>query len=118
MPLNHVPLSRNLVNLLLERLQSMNEDSLGGWTASEARSDLKILSGPLINKLHSIFSDDLVDRENETLRERVVELERRLHDQNDEITCLRATLADALRRISSLEAGKGGCGGVHMQTIR
>jgi len=52
-------------------------------------------------------SDDLVDRENETLRERVVELERRLHDQNDEVTCLRATLADALRRISSLEAGKG-----------
>ena len=54
-----------------------------------------------------IFSDDLIERENETLRERVVDLERRLHDQNDEVTCLRATLADALRRISSLEAGKG-----------
>ena len=53
------------------------------------------------------FSDDLIERENETLRERVVDLERRLHDQNDEVTCLRATLADALRRISSLEAGKG-----------
>jgi len=52
-------------------------------------------------------SDDLIERENETLRERVVDLERRLHDQNDEVTCLRATLADALRRISSLEAGKG-----------
>ena len=50
----------------------------------------------------------MVERENETLRERVVDLERRLHDQNDEVTCLRATLADALRRISSLEAGKGG----------
>jgi hypothetical protein len=27
--------------------------------------------------------------------------------QNDEITCLRATLADALRRINQLESGKG-----------
>ena len=50
----------------------------------------------------------MVERENETLRERVVDLERQLHEQNDEVTCLRATLADALRRIGSLEAGKGG----------
>ena len=66
--------------------------------------------GPLPNRQKSnsrTFSDDLIERENETLRERVVDLERRLHDQNDEVTCLRATLADALRRISSLEAGKG-----------
>ena len=51
------------------------------------------------------ISDDM--RESETLRERVLELERRFQDQNDEITCLRATLADALRRITSLESGKG-----------
>ncbi len=49
----------------------------------------------------------MVENENETLRDRVSDLEKRVHDQNDEITCLRATLADALRRINSLEAGKG-----------
>ena len=51
--------------------------------------------------------DDMVENENETLRDRVSDLEKRVHDQNDEITCLRATLADALRRINTLEAGKG-----------
>ena len=48
----------------------------------------------------------MVENENETLRDRVGDLEKRVHDQNDEITCLRATLADALRRINTLEAGK------------
>ena len=52
------------------------------------------------------FSDDMVENENETLRDRVHDLEKRVHDQNDEITCLRATLADALRRINTLEDGK------------
>ena len=55
----------------------------------------------------SLFSDDMVENENETLRDRVSDLEKRVHDQNDEITCLRATLADALRRINSLESTKG-----------
>merc|ERR1712241_1249657 len=50
--------------------------------------------------------DDMVEHENETLRDRVSDLEKRVHDQSDEITCLRATLADALRRINTLEAGK------------
>lgn len=49
----------------------------------------------------------MVENENETLRDRVSDLEKRVHDQNDEITCLRATLADALRRINTLESGKG-----------
>lgn len=53
------------------------------------------------------FPDDMVENENETLRDRVSDLEKRVHDANDEITCLRATLADALRRINTLEAGKG-----------
>ena len=50
--------------------------------------------------------DDMVEHENETLRDRVSDLEKRVHDQSDEITCLRATLADALRRINELEDGK------------
>ena len=48
----------------------------------------------------------MVEHENETLRDRVSDLEKRVHDQGDEITCLRATLADALRRVNELEAGK------------
>ena len=38
---------------------------------------------------------------------RVCALEKKVYDQNDEITCLRATLADCLRRINGLEFGKG-----------
>ena len=53
------------------------------------------------------LADDMVENENETLRDRVADLEKKVHDQNDEITCLRATLADALRRINQLESGKG-----------
>ncbi|XP_059086390.1 echinoderm microtubule-associated protein-like 1 isoform X5 [Tigriopus californicus] len=58
------------------------------------------------SKLELRSNDDMVENENETLRDRVSDLEKRVHDQNDEITCLRATLADALRRINTLEAGK------------
>ena len=52
-------------------------------------------------------SDDMIENENEMVRDRVADLEKRVHDQNDEITCLRATLADCLRRINSLETTKG-----------
>ena len=58
------------------------------------------------NTLHLPVSDDMIENENETLRDRVGDLEKRVHDQNDEITCLRATLADCLRRINSLESTK------------
>merc|ERR1719208_623161 len=51
-------------------------------------------------------SDDMIENENEMLRDRVCALEKRVHDQNDEITCLRATLADCLRRINGLELNK------------
>ena len=51
-------------------------------------------------------SDDMIENENEMLRDRVADLEKRVHDQNDEITCLRATLADCLRRINTLEVSK------------
>ena len=56
----------------------------------------------------SIFaaSDDMIENENEMLRDRVCALEKKVYDQNDEITCLRATLADCLRRINGLELNK------------
>jgi len=51
-------------------------------------------------------SDDMIENENEMMRDRVADLEKKVHDQNDEITCLRATLADCLRRINNLESNK------------
>ena len=62
--------------------------------------------GSMLKTISIFISDDMVEHENETLRDRVSDLEKRVHDQSDEITCLRATLADALRRINELEDGK------------
>lgn len=45
----------------------------------------------------------MLENENETLRERVGDLEKKVYEQRDEILCLRATVADALRRITNLE---------------
>uniref|UniRef100_A0A0P5J1V7 Echinoderm microtubule-associated protein 1 n=1 Tax=Daphnia magna TaxID=35525 RepID=A0A0P5J1V7_9CRUS len=41
------------------------------------------------------------------LRDRINSLEKRLDDQNDEMVCLRSTLADALRRIGAIESRRG-----------
>lgn len=45
----------------------------------------------------------MIDTENDSLRERVTDLEKKVLEQNDEIVCLRSTLADVLRRLSQLE---------------
>jgi hypothetical protein len=52
-------------------------------------------------------TDDMMESENETLRERVATLEKKIFDQNDEIVCLRSTLADVLRRLNQIEAFRG-----------
>lgn len=49
----------------------------------------------------------MLENENETLRERVGDLEKKVYEQRDEILCLRATLADVLRRITNLEGVRG-----------
>jgi len=49
----------------------------------------------------------MLENENETLRERVSDLEKKVYEQRDEILCLRATLADVLRRITNLEGIRG-----------
>jgi stalled ribosome rescue protein Dom34 len=54
-----------------------------------------------------IFADEMLENENETLRERVGDLEKKVYEQRDEILCLRATLADVLRRITNLEGIRG-----------
>lgn len=48
-------------------------------------------------------SDEMMEVENETLRERVAALEQKAHAQADELVCLRSTLADVLRRVAALE---------------
>ena len=52
-------------------------------------------------------SDGLIDHENEELRERVQSLEKRVQQQEDEIVCLKSALADVIRRLSQVEAGRG-----------
>ncbi|XP_065208639.1 echinoderm microtubule-associated protein-like 2 isoform X2 [Planococcus citri] len=49
---------------------------------------------------------DMIETENESLRERVTDLEKKVLEQNDEIVCLRSTLADVLRRLTQLEGSR------------
>ena len=51
-----------------------------------------------------LFSDEMLECETSSLLGRVADLERQSLAQRDEIVCLRATLADALRRIAQLES--------------
>ena len=46
---------------------------------------------------------DLIRGHNESLRVRVGDLEQQVHDNNDEIKCLRATLAECLRKVGDIE---------------
>lgn len=45
----------------------------------------------------------MIETENESVRERVSDLEKKVLEQGDEIVCLRSTLADVLRRLNQLE---------------
>lgn len=45
----------------------------------------------------------MIETENESLRERMCDLEKKVLEQGDEIVCLRSTLADVLRRLNQLE---------------
>lgn len=47
--------------------------------------------------------EDILNHDNEALRERVTDLEKKVQEQADEIVCLRGTLADVLRRVTQLE---------------
>ena len=46
---------------------------------------------------------DLIAGDNEALRLRVGDLEKQVHDNNDEIKCLKATLAECLRKVGDIE---------------
>lgn len=49
----------------------------------------------------------MIENENQSLRDRVADLEKKVHEQTDEIMCLRSTLADVLRRINTIEGARG-----------
>ncbi|XP_071540935.1 echinoderm microtubule-associated protein-like 2 isoform X3 [Panulirus ornatus] len=48
-------------------------------------------------------ADEMIENENHSLRDRVADLEKKVHEQTDEIMCLRSTLADVLRRLNTVE---------------
>uniref|UniRef100_A0A1B6C405 Uncharacterized protein n=2 Tax=Clastoptera arizonana TaxID=38151 RepID=A0A1B6C405_9HEMI len=51
-------------------------------------------------------ADDMIETENESVRERLSDLEKKVLEQGDEIVCLRSTLADVLRRLNQLEGSR------------
>ena len=78
-------------------------------------SNLRKSSDPLDSSHASLLSGamteypsnddlDLIHDDNQSLRVRVGDLEKQVHDNNDEIKCLRATLAECLRKIGDIES--------------
>ena len=78
-------------------------------------SNLRKSSDPLDSSHASLLSGamteypsnddlDLIQDDNQSLRVRVGDLEKQVHDNNDEIKCLRATLAECLRKIGDIES--------------
>jgi microtubule-associated protein-like 1/2 len=50
----------------------------------------------------------MMETENESLQERVADLEKKVLEQGDEIVCLRSTLADVLRRLNQFDSRGSG----------
>jgi hypothetical protein len=71
-----------------------------GELAGLDRSNSSLLSQPL-GSHHSDI--DLLRGDNQAMRLRVGDLEKQVHDNNDDIKCLKATLAECLRRIDLVE---------------
>lgn len=49
------------------------------------------------------FTDEMLDTESRGVAGRVADLERKVLEQGDELVCLKATLAEVLRRLNILE---------------
>jgi len=82
---------------------SQQEDSNLRKLSDQGLSNSSLLSQPLAEcGLH--HSDiDLLRGDNEAMRLRVGDLEKQVHDNNDDIKCLKATLSECLRRIDRVE---------------
>ncbi|XP_054261593.1 echinoderm microtubule-associated protein-like 2 isoform X3 [Macrosteles quadrilineatus] len=71
--------------------------------------DMRLNGGRYEGSLSSTSTteaDDMIETENESIRERVSDLEKKVLEQGDEIVCLRSTLADVLRRLNQLEGSR------------
>lgn len=68
---------------------------------------LNTLNSDIYNKFTKILAlphtDEMLESEKSSLAGRVHDLERRVLQQQDEIVCLRSTLADVLRRLNLIE---------------
>ena len=79
--------------------------------AQESSSNLQKLSDHGLSNSSLLSSEcglrhsdiDLLRGDNETMRLRVGDLEKQVHDNNDDIKCLKATLAECLRRVDLVE---------------
>ncbi|KAI0213313.1 hypothetical protein LSAT2_001660 [Lamellibrachia satsuma] len=50
--------------------------------------------------------DGMLTHENEEMKERVIALEKKVHEQEDELLCLKSALSDVIRRLSAVEANR------------
>ena len=48
----------------------------------------------------------MLTHENEEMKERVIALEKKVHEQEDELLCLKSALSDVIRRLSAVEANR------------
>lgn len=76
------------------------------------------LNGKKYSEQDDFSTDEMLESEKSSLAGRVHDLERRVITQQDEIVCLRSTLADVLRRLnliegSNIDRGGVGSGGGH-----
>ncbi|XP_064623638.1 echinoderm microtubule-associated protein-like 2 isoform X5 [Lineus longissimus] len=85
-------------------------------TAMEPGMEPKVLvNGLSLSELSHTSSeteelrDGLISHENEELRDRVTNLEKKVEQQEDEILCLKSALSDVIRRMTVLENTKGNC---------
>jgi len=56
-----------------------------------------------------VYLDAILSHESESVQDRVLSLEKKVQQQDDEIVCLKSALADALRRLAAVESGLYRC---------
>ncbi|XP_031616634.1 echinoderm microtubule-associated protein-like 2 isoform X2 [Contarinia nasturtii] len=73
---------------------------------NDISNSIDLNSGQIISELNNYTeysTDEMLESEKSSLFGRVHDLERRVLTQQDEIVCLRSTLADVLRRLNTIE---------------
>lgn len=79
-----------------------------GISGATGTSPGNVTSGRQDELASSTGMDDMMETENESLQERVADLEKKVLEQGDEIVCLRSTLADVLRRLNQFDSRGSG----------